>query len=455
MALLLLVACACPTFDEMEVVDPEGLSDAAFDAAIAAAIADFAAWTGREGVCVPGVEVVEELRRNGEQVAGRYPGPHQRIEIAAYAHDPETLTRHELCHALDEEEGHVLSRPDLFSAADFPADAIYDTAELRRKEAFAHACEARPTDVALEAAVQAACGGDRLDPVTAYLTTEVFGAAGTDVRIDEGVRVETHAVRFDREVTVIDAAGVGGELLLLLRWAEAGADVIGVSRVDQVAWEASAPLVLGVPSGIDVLAAADEPVGIVYSSAWDAATIPSFARRFDLDAGTVEVMEGVGGAGRVISAAWTSGRLVTSGWEQDGAGDWMGRIHTWPDDVSVDLPHVGRSVLPADAGVTLLVGDEITSWDGAALTTSEIPWPSEVGRARWPDGRIVLAPYIGGSPVPMLYDAGVISLPPDPCAMWMGPDAQIWADLNGAAAIMGSHGVPTGGTLPITLLMPG
>lgn len=59
MVVLLLVACArCPTFEEMEVTDPDSVGDEGLVAEIEGAVADFQAWTGREGVCVPDREPI-------------------------------------------------------------------------------------------------------------------------------------------------------------------------------------------------------------------------------------------------------------------------------------------------------------------------------------------------------------------------------------------------------------
>ena len=70
--LLALLACACPTFDALPVENPDGLGTAEEVGIVAAAIAEFAGWTGREGVCVDRVEIIEAIDWRPEAATGLY-----------------------------------------------------------------------------------------------------------------------------------------------------------------------------------------------------------------------------------------------------------------------------------------------------------------------------------------------------------------------------------------------
>jgi hypothetical protein len=75
-AALLFVACApCTPFSEMALDEPE---------ALAPIVADFAAWTGRDGVCVPAVEVVAAVDGHAD-LAGVYAAPGEPIVLEAAA----------------------------------------------------------------------------------------------------------------------------------------------------------------------------------------------------------------------------------------------------------------------------------------------------------------------------------------------------------------------------------
>lgn len=67
---------------------------------------------------------------------------------------------------------------------------------------------------------------------------------------------------------------------------------------------------------------------------------------------------------------------------------------------------------------------------------------------------MALAPYVGGSPIPLLYADGAVALPEDACSMWEG-QTRFVADLGGEAAIVGAYDVEAGGSLPVTVLSGG
>lgn len=179
MLLAVLFACApCTPFAEMRF--PED------GEALAATVADFAAWTGRDGVCVPAVEWREELEE-GPLAAGRYDGPGEPILLRRGAGSPSDMARtlrHELCHALDAEEGlsTVLAStldPESIDPVAYPTEA------LRLAEAFAQACEAGPPPVEMPAALHRQCG---LAPAAraAPLRAEVYPEAPAEAPVEVG-----------------------------------------------------------------------------------------------------------------------------------------------------------------------------------------------------------------------------------------------------------------------------
>lgn len=188
--LLALLGCApCTPFDTMVLDEPESL---------APIVADFAAWTGRDGVCVPAVEIVAEIEED-PHLAGQYAGPGEPI-LLAEAETYRVALFHELCHALDAEEG---------LSADFPDPGpiygpAYDTPELRRAEAFAQACEHGPAAVAFEAALAEHCGVDA-DPDAAWVRAEVYPYAPPDPAVSVGP-TPTAAPLADLDPGVIVAA---------------------------------------------------------------------------------------------------------------------------------------------------------------------------------------------------------------------------------------------------------
>ncbi len=197
MTLLALLACACPTFEELPVVDPEGVGTAEEVGVVEAAIAEFAGWTAREGVCVDEVEIIEEIDWRPPEATGLYhaddPLAHIWIETGGSAMRRRTL--HELCHALDYDEAITDTRRELFSPAEGLNPELYDTEEKRRLEAFARACEEGPGALGLARAFEESCGVATIDPVDRYLADEVFrGNTDLPVTIDAFSAVEGDAV---------------------------------------------------------------------------------------------------------------------------------------------------------------------------------------------------------------------------------------------------------------------
>ena len=206
MLLSLLVAFApCTSFADMALPDDTP--------ALAQVVADFAAWTGREGVCVPAVEWREELSGDAD-VLGRYDGPGSPILLRSTEGTAEVTLRHELCHALDAEEGLADALADTLDP-DSVDPLAYPGADLRLAEAFAHACEAGPPRLALREALHESCALD-LDPVAAPLRALVYPAAPAERPVAVGALPVATPMYEHRGVVVLDAAARDDALWLLL-----------------------------------------------------------------------------------------------------------------------------------------------------------------------------------------------------------------------------------------------
>ncbi|MES2644621.1 MAG: hypothetical protein V4850_34355 [Myxococcota bacterium] len=160
-AALVLAGC-CPTFAQMDVIDH---ADAPADllAEVRRSIDTFAAWTGRDGVCVASVEVVDVVDDEGN--GGDYRGRGAPIRMRADM-DVDHVIQHELCHALDFEERLAPPHYDLLEAA-----AGEDGADL--DEEFAKVCDGGPPPLG-EIALLEACGIE--SPLAAVLRDEVYRA---------------------------------------------------------------------------------------------------------------------------------------------------------------------------------------------------------------------------------------------------------------------------------------
>src|SRR5262245_27295168 len=78
-----LPGCACTSFEEMDVTDERELGGTSLNAEIQDALDAFADATGREGVCVPEVQVVAADDARLEDHGGAYLGRRQPILISA------------------------------------------------------------------------------------------------------------------------------------------------------------------------------------------------------------------------------------------------------------------------------------------------------------------------------------------------------------------------------------
>ena len=109
------------------------------------ALQDFAAWSGREEICVSRIEVREEITtRRGVEVGGRYNRATGGVLISAQPGGKRRRVFHELCHALETSEGLMAEHGHLFDPTGID-DELYPTEADRTEEAFALFCEEGPT----------------------------------------------------------------------------------------------------------------------------------------------------------------------------------------------------------------------------------------------------------------------------------------------------------------------
>lgn len=178
--------------------------------ALAPIVADFAAWSGREGVCVPSVEVVAVIDDEPD-MAGQYAGPGEPI-LLVEAEDYRVALFHELCHALDDMEGLSAEDPDPGKAVD---GAAYDTPDLRRKEAFASVCQDGPAAVSFERALAERCDL-ALDPALARVREAAYPAAPADPDVTIGPAPTAEPLEELADGVIVGAAGRADGAWLLL-----------------------------------------------------------------------------------------------------------------------------------------------------------------------------------------------------------------------------------------------
>ena len=179
LAALLGAAChPCQDWTDLPVDDPGGLATADQLAAVRAGIDQFVAWTARDETCVEDVRFVDTLERNGVPVVGQYASNSHRISLKATLTDGmlPSVTSHELCHALDYEEGSIsLDNAEVLAPHTEGLDPIvYDTEDRRTREAFANICEAGPALPALYEALSEACSVEVADPAVLFVEEVVF-----------------------------------------------------------------------------------------------------------------------------------------------------------------------------------------------------------------------------------------------------------------------------------------
>ncbi|MDP2309575.1 MAG: hypothetical protein Q8P18_26375 [Pseudomonadota bacterium] len=399
-----LLACACPTFEGLEVVDLTESGNATALARVAVAVDTFEAWTAREGVCVASVEVVDEVEgpaafdAEGLNAVGVFQPRARRIEIGtAWFPLAETVT-HELCHALDWQEDLSPARPDLFTGEDLDAEGAYPTDESKRAESFALACEVGGVDVSVELAFEEQCGlgpvDELIDPTTRFLAEEVFQAASRLDMSDEPVTLRRREVTLDvgDGRAVESVIGTPTDLYALAlepsrRW---DASTLTLSRLDPDTGAARARQTLDLPIGYwrgSLLASDADPLLLV----WNAGRDDPIAKVYTIDGDTLVPLDLPLREPWEITGAVTDGVLVVTTQASrnvvtgeryvfGGVGAWdlaTGQEHplSFPEE-EWGLSVWADAFLPGPDGLEMIGTDGYSRLDLATDTWSRDPAPS-------------------------------------------------------------------------------
>lgn len=399
----MLLGCApCPTFGDMTVEDPDDLASDNMLADIDAALSDFAAWTGRDGVCVPRIEVQEDVdveRDPYHNAVGVYQGEHSPILIeagrGAATHD---IVVHELCHALDYHEG----LGDTWPEDAFPADSVetnlsYPTVDSRVHEAFARSCSIGPSDLGITAALDEQCGTAQLTDAQEFLTEVVYPAFQSELDpAPFGVTVDARPVAIraaagvQGEYEIEGAVGYEGEVLVLvtsydaemiasaviLRVEPATGDLLGRIEIPAIGPKASA-VVMAVSDG--------DPIALVQSFGTTVTTTEAFridpgaeiATKIDLSglpraSDAAAYMHGVLYVADVTTATLASWDVATGVRTDLPSDSWVFSLAPTPEG----LERAGWDCLPAQCGCEVdesggqarrLLGGQPTRRRGASL----------------------------------------------------------------------------------------
>lgn len=169
--MILFFACTCPSFSEMKVIGTE-----ASVARVQSVIGEFAGWSGRKGVCVGTIRIKPSvlIKKGADTFSVDSLFLKEEGEIWLEEGDPElpNSTRHELCHALDQMEGHSSRNPQLFP--EVAASALYSDADARRRERFARLCAEGAKDPSLWDAIERRCDSTPPDAATFYLQNNLY-----------------------------------------------------------------------------------------------------------------------------------------------------------------------------------------------------------------------------------------------------------------------------------------
>lgn len=221
LAAVMWVGCACPTFEDIAVTDPEGLAEAEQLETYEQAIDQLAGWVRMEGVCTDEVRVTDDLdpglsRTDGDLSAGVYRG--ERAILVHAERAGAGTVRHELCHGVD----HMLGWASVEEEETFRpyADALMreSYSEMGQLlEAFAEACQAGPRDQDLLQALEEACGEPVIYEAFDYMEAEVFEPGGGDRGWTYGLALHQRtqldlSAAFAGEF-VVDLAGDGEHLV--------------------------------------------------------------------------------------------------------------------------------------------------------------------------------------------------------------------------------------------------
>lgn len=226
---LLLSGCACPAFEDIEVTttatEAAELDPAEATGLVEDALATFAAWTAREGVCVDTVTVADRVSvmRGAAwySVGGVYRPAARRIELKA-APGVDESALHELCHALDASERLTAQHRDLLDTDFVPESELYVTEDERLVEAFAYTCQEGPVGLGVAGAAAEACGEDLVGERARFFRDVVFPGFAQDGEVEVGTPLDAPAWRTGLELPLtahvdVFEMGADDDFLVLTR----------------------------------------------------------------------------------------------------------------------------------------------------------------------------------------------------------------------------------------------
>lgn len=349
--LVTVLACACPSFADLEVDDPTGTAEARIEAAIA----DFAAWSGRAGVCVGEIEVVEDAWPGWPEAKASHRD--RRILVEADTWAMERTIRHELCHGLDQMEAITLDHPHLFAADDADV-ALYGREALARQEAFAAVCEQPAPDLGAARAVDETCGTTRVTRRRDWVAKHVWTAVG-ETEVGTGEEPETTPVS-----RVLDGlewptpVGSAGDTIVSAGWIESGTRVTVREDDGTVVstWDAE----LSTP----VVAASDrDPVLLAGGGVY---VFDADKRFFTLE----------DAPDRFESAVVSEGVIYARVWRDDAWGEGTGAWTLDGELLDWEAPPRTRALAPIAGGVAALTWTSVATYDRASDTWTESAAPS-------------------------------------------------------------------------------
>lgn len=430
----LVGGCACPTFDELKVTDPDGVASAELLATVTEAARDFASWTGREGVCVDRIEIVEDAGTDaaGRDAAGRYAG--RWIEIEATASSPRSTTFHELCHALDDLEELSWPNRELFLWAEDWTQAEVSL-EYRAQQRFADACEPEPFDayqIALE--LERECGETLVSERGRFLSEEVWSAypyPALPERVPVTLeRLPLAALTEEGLPSSMVTGGGGGDLFII--YAEAD-DTVALLRVEPETGQTLARVALdddGQAYEWALVSGEGEEAPLIVDAGQDTETR---AWRYDLDADTLtevpfpEVLDYWGLRGRVDHGRAVVWALPDEARDEAEPYRFMEvdlSSGAWTSlDIDAFVPH---NLVPGGPGLlaarwTEDYDQEVVSLDletGLVEAWSALDLDSQLLVLPAPEGRLVTASsfqYVVGILQALDPDEGTWTMADDPC----------------------------------------
>lgn len=180
---LLLSGCDhCVPFDDIEVHDPFGTMPEGDRSELQRALDEFSAWTGRDSVCVDRIDIVDP--DTSDEWHARYYVLDHRIDLDATGNTHEALT-HELCHALDFNEGLVADNTDLFDPTLVAESYPRASRRTRKHEVFAYLCDLGPEPAALLHRLEAECGEEGFELAARRLVQDLVWSEAPRIPWDE------------------------------------------------------------------------------------------------------------------------------------------------------------------------------------------------------------------------------------------------------------------------------